>query len=84
MNGSPADDGALQLANSINTCRTTEGNTRMSLRSEFISYRSEVYIRRFTAKESAQYWTTKKTEGKYPRNGKLARLFLFVPASAIP
>eukprot|EP00171_Calliarthron_tuberculosum_P023086 IDg23086t1 len=57
---------------------------RGDIRSEFMAFRSEIGGRRFTAEEGRQFWHDARTTQRFMRLGRLARLLMTVPASAIP
>lgn len=61
----------------------TRSSARSTIKNEVIAYRAEVVGRRFTASESRLFWVEARKHNKYPNIGRLARLFLTVPASAI-
>ncbi len=64
------------------TPRRTEIRSRF--RSEWCSYRADVEVLILTAEGVRNYSLTAMSLGKHPCLGRLARLFLTVPASAIP
>ena len=57
---------------------------RDTIRKEFVAYQNEVGGVTFTARNSREYWKEKRLNGKLPKLGRIARLLLTVPASAVP
>ncbi len=54
------------------------------MRHELISYRASISGRTFDVTECRIFWRDAQVCGQFPHLGRIARLFLTVPASAIP
>ena len=78
-----ADELAARLLN-----RNPGSGTRSSrcdtIRNEFVTYRNEISGFSFTARDSRKYWLDVRRNRKILKLGKIARLLLTVPASAVP
>eukprot|EP00171_Calliarthron_tuberculosum_P000496 IDg496t1 len=59
-------------------------NRAPTIINEYAEYISDITGKFFTAAESRTFWVVAQEKTKYPRLCKIARLFLTVPASAIP
>ena len=55
-----------------------------TMRKELSKYRAEISGYTFTGNNSRKYWADAQASQKFPTLGKIARLFLTVPASAVP
>ena len=83
QDGSLVDEWALQFS-CAPQIESRNSSMRSILRSEFIAYRKEIQGHSYSSNQSREFWLSKKRVGKYVHLGRIARLFLSVPASAIP
>lgn len=68
------------------TRSSAQGSTmdELNMKKEFDEFFSEVTSKTFSESESLSFWAQAHKAGRYPRLCKLAKLFLTIPASAIP
>ena len=83
-NQESADVWVSRVTTSVTHGARALGIRRTSLRAELDLFRTSTAARQFTASESREFWADAQKSQIYPRLGRLARLFLTVPASAIP
>ena len=78
-----ADEWAARLLNR-NPGSGARTSRRYMIRNEFVTYRNETSGFSFTARDSRKYWIDFRRNGKILKLGKIARLLLTVPVSAVP